>query len=100
MVIYEVNLIVKEEIIDDFNTWLVEHVDEMLRFPGFKKAEILQEEGSVKHLSVRYYLSHREYLEDYLQNHAQKMRGQGILQFKDKFSASRRILHLQKSKKT
>ena len=65
----------------------------MLKFPGFARAEILEEES--ENLSVRYYLTSRQDLEDYLQNHAEKMGGEGVLKFKDKFSAKRRILYLK-----
>ena len=71
----------------------------MLKFSGFEKAEILKDEEAENRYSVRYYLSSRQDLEDYLQNHAKKMRGEGILKFKDKFSAKRKIFYLQKQKK-
>ncbi|MCY4523879.1 MAG: DUF4286 family protein [Halobacteriovoraceae bacterium] len=95
MIVYEVNLTIEREILDDFNRWLKEHVKEILEFPGFDRAEIYMEEELENSISVRYFLQKREDLQNYLDNHAKKMRGKGIEKFKDKFSAQRRILFLQ-----
>ena len=37
-VIYEVNLTVDNDVIDEFDAWLQKHVDEMLAIPGFVSA--------------------------------------------------------------
>ena len=65
----------------------------MLTLPYFIKAEIWKEEES-NSFSVRYYLNKREYLEDYFQNHAKKMRKEAVAKFKNDFTAKRRILVL------
>ena len=52
MILYEVNLEISNEIFDDYMAWLRPHIQEMLRFQGFIKADIYtnteQEEGNTK----------------------------------------------------
>lgn len=95
MVIYEVNLTVNREIFNEYYFWLVEHVKEMLQFRGFMKVEIAQEKGADEHqaakLIVQYSVNSEDDLNDYLQNHAAKMREGSIKKFGDKFSATRRV---------
>ena len=43
--IYEVTLSVDREIVDAFDDWLANHVQEMLDVPGFLKAESFEIEG-------------------------------------------------------
>ena len=94
MVIYEVNLSVDVEVADDYVVWLRQHVSEMLQIEGFNAAEIYQEEREDRQrgYSVRYRMSSREALDEYFDNHAPRMRGEGERQFGGRFSAARRIL--------
>lgn len=95
MVIYEVNLIIQEEVYSQFQSWLKDHARAMLQFPGFLHAHILKPENedvqTQKKLTVQYHIDNRDSLTNYLNQFAEKMRKEGLKHFKDKFSAERRI---------
>ena len=94
-VIYEVNLEADADIAGPFDTWLRDHIADMLQFEGFRSAEILDDPsapaGRVRRI-VQYRLRDQAALDDYLANHAPEMRAQGVARFGDRFSASRRVL--------
>ena len=100
MVIYEVNLIIHNEIYLDFYLWLVEHIGEMLTFNGFKEAKIqkdISENNDNKtRLTICYTIENMADIDDYLKTHAPAMRADGINRFGDKFSANRRIFLVDK----
>lgn len=94
-VIYEVELDVDPAIGAQFDTWLDDHVREMLALPGFIDAEILSPDDAAadRHIRVtRYRLASRADLDRYLHEDAPRMRADGLARFGDRFSASRRIL--------
>lgn len=97
MIIYEVNLTVNNEIFEEYYQWLVEHIKAMLKFKGFRQAELAKEKNTENEtnetakITVRYFISSDEDLNDYLANHASAMREDGIKKFGNKFSAFRRI---------
>ncbi|MCB0389648.1 MAG: DUF4286 family protein [Bdellovibrionales bacterium] len=95
LIIYEVNLKIEPEIASEFVAWLKQHVRDMLQIPGFKSAEIFQEESNepILQLCVKYHVGSREELEDYFKILAPSMRAQGIEKFGQLFKASRRILY-------
>lgn len=101
MVIYEVNLFINKAIYSEFQLWLINHVKEMLTFPGFIQASILKPEDELKQemekLTVQYQLEDRESLTTYFNKFAAKMREDGINRFNDKFSAERRIFEVQEN---
>ena len=94
-VIYEVNLEADADIAGPFDTWLRDHIADMLQFEGFRSAEILDDPsapaGRIRRI-VQYRLRDRAALDDYLANHAPHMRAQGVARFGDRFSAGRRVL--------
>ena len=45
MILYEVNLEISNEIFDEYMAWLRPHIQEMLRFQGFIKADIYTNTG-------------------------------------------------------
>ena len=99
-VIYEVNLTVDFDIADIFKNWLCTHVSTMLTFEGFTKADWFEREsseeanqGNKKHWTIHYHVESKSQLENYFQHHASQMRQEGIDQFGNKFSATRRILY-------
>lgn len=102
MIIYEVNLEVDEEINYKMAAFLQEHLQQMLTFKGFRTAywffrrpEDEPEAPTETTLwTIQYVVDSREDLDDYLANHAEKMRGETTDRFGDKFKASRRILNL------
>ena len=95
LIIYEVNLSVKTEIIKEFQTWLDQHVKEMLEIEGFVSAQVFQvevENIDRVELVTHYQLESRKSLQNYFDVHADRMRQDGLARFTDQFSASRRIL--------
>lgn len=92
MIIYEVNLIIKEEIYEEYFNWLLKHIDQLLQLPGFKKAEVGVVEDKEKKLRICYTIDSYEHLKNYLEHHASLMRAEGTTKFGDQFSATRRII--------
>jgi hypothetical protein len=94
-VIYEVNLEADADIAGPFDTWLRDHIADMLQFEGFRSAEILDDPsapaGRIRRI-VQYRLRDQAALDDYLANHAPHMRAQGIARFGDRYRAERRVL--------
>ena len=102
MLIYEVNLEVDDDINFKMAGWLPEHIDAILKNKGFQSAHWYfrkpEDEGAKPNnktlWSIHYLVEDRESLDNYLNNHAAKMREEGIKKFGDKFSANRRVLNL------
>lgn len=97
MVIYEVNLAVDAEIAGDYAAWLALHIDEVLRVPGFVSAEWWEIEGEQTpggrvRWCVQYRVESREALDTYFQDHAARLRGDGLERFGGRFEAHRRVL--------
>jgi len=94
-VLYEVNLEADVDIAAPFDTWLRDHIADMLQFDGFRSAEILDDPsapaGRIRRI-VQYRLRDRAALDDYLANHAPAMRAQGAARFGDRYTAQRRVL--------
>lgn len=100
MVIYEVNLAIDPDIYPQFQLWLKKHASDMLQFPGFLQANILKPENEKtiqEYLTVQYHLVNRKALTIYLEKFAIKMREEGLIHFKDKFSAQRRIFDVEET---
>lgn len=118
-IIYEVRLEIDADIEQEYDAWLADHVDQMLRIDGFLAAEILVPEPadpgsplqkpSPRHAEqipeqvppphrvirqVQYHVATRQHLEDYFREHAARMREQGVQRFGDRFSASREIYEI------
>ena len=97
---YEVSLAVNKEIVPMYLKWLKAHVIEMLSFPGFENAAILDQLDPViteEHFSVivQYRLKDTNTFETYLQTQAERMRKEGIERFGDKVSATRRLSYIK-----
>lgn len=98
-VIYEVNIEVDAAAHDDYRAWLRDHIAEILALPGFTGAkvfDVLEPPPSAGRigLSVQYALKDREALDDYLREHAPRLRADGVARFGDRFQATRRILRV------
>lgn len=96
-VIYEVNIEVDVAAHDDYRTWLGEHVAEILALPGFTGAkvfEVLDPPASAGRvgLCVQYALKDQAALDDYLRDHAPRLRADGMARFGGRFQATRRVL--------
>ncbi len=103
MVIYEVNLVVKNKIADDYAAWLPGHIRDMLALPGFESAEWMsdedfhEEQGADARWTIHYRLrSHDDFLR-YAEQDAKRMRAEGIDRFGRDFEATRRILRVEET---
>ena len=102
MLIYEVNLEVEEEINYRYAGWLTEHIQKMLQFEGFQAAYWFfrkpEDEGKEQTANllwtIHYLVADRRSLDDYLTNHADRVRQEALEKFDGKFKADRRILNL------
>ena len=97
MIVYEVNIEVREAAYPDYRAWLALHVEEMLALPGFLAAEIFERRDppapdGTRALAVQYRLVDEAALQRYLAEHAPRMREEGVRRFGDAFSATRRVL--------
>ena len=94
-VLYEVNLDAEAGIEGPFDTWLRDHIADVLQFDGFLSAEILADsaapDGRIRRI-VQYRLRNQADLDAYLRDHAPRMRAQGVEKFGDRFHAERRML--------
>lgn len=94
-IIYEVTLTLPAPLAAEYDDWLAGHIAEMLRMPGFIDADLSRaagaDAGEVTRV-VRYRVSDREALADYLDHRAAAMRAAGIARFGERVSASRRVL--------
>jgi len=97
MVTYMVHYTVRHEIVDEYTAWLkTEHIPEMLKTPGFVKAELLLKKGgpmqsSSKDIKVVYTLSDEEKLKKYVSESALSLREKGLEKFPGMFSAQREV---------
>jgi hypothetical protein len=94
-VLYEVNMEADAAIEGPFDTWLRDHIADLLQFPGFLSAEIFGDAsapaGRVRRI-VQYRLRDQAALDAYLRDQAPRMRAQGVAKFGERFSAERRVL--------
>ena len=61
--IYEVTISVDREIVDQFDAWLAQHVEEMLQISGISRAEVFEQEddsqGRARRITHYYFVSLR-----------------------------------------
>lgn len=94
-VMYEVDLEADAAIEGPFDTWLRDHIADLLQLPGFLSAEVLSDGSSVQgkvRRTVQYRLRNQDALDDYLSNHAPRMQETGGRLFGEQFKAERRAL--------
>jgi hypothetical protein len=88
-VVYEVDLEADAAIEAPFDTWLRDHIADVLQFPGFLSAEVLADTASVPgriRRTVHYRLSDQASLDDYLRDHASHLHATGISRFGEQAS--------------
>jgi hypothetical protein len=96
--VYEVTLDIEAGAAPEFDAWLKDHVKAMLALPGFHDARILKPEGAEpgsERRVVQYTLGSRQELDQYLSEHAPRMRADGTERFGDKLKSSRRVLDVE-----
>jgi hypothetical protein len=83
-VVYEVELEADAAIEGPFDTWLRDHIADVLQLPGFLSAEVLADTsptvGKVRR-TVQYRLRDQTALDAYLRDHAARMQASGIARF-------------------
>ena len=99
MVIYEVNLAVENDVAEEMATWLRDHIGEMLAIDGFEGAAWYQREAETgrQQWTVHYRLTGQRALDAYFDEHADRMRQDGLDRFGGRFDATRRILYTRET---
>lgn len=96
MIVYEVSIDVREPVFAEYRAWLLAHAAEILQLPGFLAAEIFERRepiaAGVRGLVVHYRLIDEAALQRYLDEHAPRLREDGVRRFGDAATASRRVL--------
>jgi heme-degrading monooxygenase HmoA len=102
-IIYEVNVKAQNAIADEFYNWLNNpHIDQMLQIEGFISAKLTTpdiKDDEHKRFTIHYKLESQEAMDNYFNNHAALLRGDGIKRFGDKFTIERRVLTVEKEYK-
>jgi hypothetical protein len=103
MLLYEVNLTVTSDIINEYASWLRSHVREMLELDGFEAAAWYERSDDAETIpdgddvqgtrrwTLHYQVRDREALQAYFDDHAEAMRQAGA-KYADDVEVSRRIL--------
>ena len=97
MIVYEVNIEIREPVFAEYRAWLAAHAEEILALPGFLAAEIFEVRApqpaiGTRTLSVHYRLVDEASLQRYLDEHAPRLREDGLRRFGDAATATRRVL--------
>ena len=98
MIIYNVTANIDDSIHEEWLTWIKEHIPQVLatgKFTEAKLSKVLVEEemGGVTY-SIQYRAKSREDLDNYYQNDAERLRGEGLNKFADKMLAFRTELEI------
>ncbi len=97
MVSYIVSISVRFEVYDQYVEYLkTEHIQEVLKCPGFLSAELLLKKGgsmesSSKELKVIYQVKDEDSIKGYLTDYAIPLREKGLEKFPGQFSAAREV---------
>lgn len=95
-VVYEVSVDVDAGLREDYLRWLGPHVAEILALPGFEGAETFEvvdpADPALLRVCMRYRLADAAALDDYLRDHAPRLRADGIARFGDRMRATRRVM--------
>ncbi len=100
MIIYEVNCLVDDAIVEPFKVWLQPHVATVLKSDGFLSAEVLDltvdERLTARPystgFSVRYRIATQSALDHYLLHMAPTLRRDALDRFGHQYTAYRRVL--------
>jgi hypothetical protein len=93
--VYEVTHLVDRDVVDEFDSWLGHHVEQMLELPGINRASTFtadDELGRPRRVTLYYFDSDRD-LDEYVEGPATTMRQQAEERFPNRFEVSRRILY-------
>ncbi len=100
MIIYEVNLTVKNEIKNRLKKWLKHHIKEILEINGILSAtwfERLEEKESGRTLwTIHYFMKNINVYKNYIKNHAPRLREEGLRVLGGDSLSTRRVLKVYK----
>ncbi len=92
MLIYEVSITIDPSVMSEYTQWMSEeHIPEVMRSPGFVKAEFLLEPEGRPRMRVLYYIKDATFLKKYLSDYAPALRQKSLDRWKDHFQAERAI---------
>ena len=97
MIIYNVTINVDDSIHDQWLEWIKEHIPQVLatgKFSEAKLTKVLVKEETGTTYSIQYRAKSREDLDDYYQNHSERLRKEGLQLFSDKMLAFRTELEV------
>ena len=95
MVCYKVEVLIDHDIEKKYQSWLKEHINQMMEFKGFLDSILLKEKQSEKiKFIVMYYISSKDYYNDYIKNYATEKRADIPKEFINKFSINRNLLQI------
>jgi hypothetical protein len=93
--VYEVTFNVDREIVDQFDAWLKQHVEDMLRLPGVYQAEVFEEQedddGRARRV-LQFFFSGYPELEGYISEQAAVDRQSAVDRFNGRFGIKSRVL--------
>lgn len=96
MLIYEVNVEVREDRATEYRAWLEEHIPAVVRAGGFTKATLFEPREPAspgyRALTTHYEIETDEALDRYIREHAPALRNDATKRFGDSFRATRRVL--------
>lgn len=103
MIIYEVNCLVDDAIVEPFKAWLQPHIEAVLKSKGFVSAEVLDLKVDERltarpystGFSIRYKIAEQSALDHYLLHMAPKLRQEALDTFGNQYMAYRRVLNEQ-----
>jgi hypothetical protein len=93
--IYEVTFDVEREIVEDFDAWLAQHVEEMSRLPGINRAEVFDLEDDDEDRPRRiaqFFFVEDSGLEQYLAEQASTDRQSAVDRFSSRFGVKSRVM--------
>ena len=103
MIIYEVNCLVDDAIVEPFKAWLQPHMEAVLKSEGFLGAEVLNLKVDERltarpfstGFSIRYKIAEQSALDHYLLHVAPRLRQDALDMFGNQYMAYRRVLKEQ-----
>ena len=96
MLIYDVKLeFIDKTIYSSFLVWLKDHISIMLSFEGFEKADLEDSFKEKNTIRIKYHVKSEKDLNNYICNHSEKMKSEGLKVFKNSFKASRKTYPLK-----
>lgn len=101
MIIYNVTLNIDDSVHEKWISWMMEkHIPEVMETGKFFKAKLIkvlvEEETGGTTYSVQYFAENKDKLEEYYNEHSDRLRGEGQELFGDKMLAFRTELEIIK----